>query len=150
MGYDAKNVLAQIEFIDSRILKLKFDNDLPLSQKALDFECKIDYQIGEIIPIDNGLQGTVNLSLSISSKMKRKNVFSMCIEMEGAFSCHNTMVQDIFVQFLRLNGVSMLYSIARTNIMTITGLSYPGWTIRLPMLNIASLNEIKASAERNK
>jgi len=147
MAYDANGVRAQIQFIDSRILKIVLDNNLPLSQQSLDFECNIDYALGEIITIENGLQGVVKLSLVISSKEKRKKLLTLQIDIEGAFSCSSEMTQDTFVQFLRLNGVSMLYSIARTNIMTITGLSYPGATIRLPMLNIAALNEMKDMEE---
>ena len=150
MGFDAKNVIAQIKFIDSRILKLKLDNNLPLSQKIVDFECRIDYSLGEILHAGKELQGTVTLTLSVSSKEKRKNIFSLQIDIEGAFSCDDEMAHDMFVRFLSINGVSMLYSIARTNIITITGLSYPGATIRIPMINIAALNEAKAkNPERN-
>ena len=92
------------------------------------------------------LQAHLILDLEYKAEYDGK-VFSIHIVLDGLFSTTDSD-ENRFHQMLLLNGNSALYSIARSHIITISGMSLTSGQLILPMINFVNL--MHAASNENK
>ena len=81
--------------------------------------------------------------LNIEGKKK----YSVDLSMQGCFAAPLDMEEEQFIQMLKLNGISSLYSIARGFIQSTTSQSLVSGSIILPMFNVAAYSRDKDKQE---
>ena len=134
-------------FVGSRIKKFTFTNPFihrPVNAKN---SVEVDYVVDDVTKDENGHIGIITLYVKMKLKSK-KSTSSLALELEGCFELSDESASDdAFSDMLQLNGTTMLYSIARSIIQTVTSQSYLDESVALPMLNVISLYEMKKQAK---
>ena len=134
---------SQFIFVGSKIKKFTFSNpfiNLPANAK---YTVEVDYYMDNVIKNENGHRGIVTINVKMKIRHKRE-ISSLNLDLEGCFDfADESITEENFEQMLQLNGVTMLYSIARSIIQTITSQSYLDGSVALPMINVVSLYESK-------
>jgi len=138
---------SQFVFVGSKIKKLTFTNpfiNLPANAK---YTVEVDYSVDSFTKDENGYRGIITLNVKMKIRHKR-NISSLSIDLEGCFDLSDdSIADDIFEKMLQLNGVTMLYSIARSIIQSITSQSFLDGSVALPMINVVSLYDSKKQDE---
>ena len=136
-------------FAGSKIKKLTFTNPFINPPANAKYTVEVDYSVNDIMKNENGYRGIITINIKMKIKLKN-DTSSLSLDLEGCFDlADDSITEDIFDQMLQLNGVTMLYSIARSIIQSITSQSYLDGSVALPMINVVSLYESKKQGERN-
>jgi preprotein translocase subunit SecB len=139
------------QFIDNRIVSLSVKNghlkDLNDPNLARVIE-KLDYTVTDFKELEDGYFGTLLFAIKVNAKLENKTVYSINLEVEGAFGGLNKFGdKNSFLRMLELNGSTSLLSIARSIIITVSSLSTISGQIRIPLINMLSLYEEKHKSE---
>lgn len=136
-------------FAGSKIKKLNYTNPFINLPKDARYSVDVDYTVDEAKKDDYGHRGIITLYIVMKIKHK-KNTSTLRLEIEGCFDlADDSIPDDSFEHMLQLNGTTMLYSIARSIIQTITSQSYLNGSVALPMINVISLYESKKAGRNN-
>ncbi len=129
------------------IADLSIDNQLAESD-VFDENSQIldmDYEIFNVSSDENCYFAEIKLKTKIIIKINKKKYFDMkishlgfCIAPSEAFENENS-----FYKAVELNGLASLISFARSNIASITSLTFCQGNIMLPMINVFKLNSLK-------
>lgn len=145
---DANKYTSDFQFIGNIIRKfsinnnfLTYNDDDPNIKKNLDVSHKItEISLHEDEQKNQTLLGTLNLDIKFNvSQNKHKTSISLLIE--GCFNFPFEKTKEEFINRLNINGVTALYSIARTLILNITAQSYQSGKVMLPMFNVAAYSK---------
>lgn len=137
-----------IQLIGNRIKSLILKNDFVTAPASPDAEKninKIDLDLNEVEYHDAPqntkkiMSCTAVLSLEVECAEKDKQL-SISVELEGCF-ISELGDEEEFKSLISLNGLAMLYSIARGAISGISALSLNGNNVIIPVLNFAAGRE---------
>ena len=129
-----EKALANIQLLGTQVKKIEFENDFIVfyeqddTKKYLDVsynikECSYDEKAKEYI-------GILALYIEMQVENEEKKM-ELGMELHGCFQSN---------ELLQINGTAALYSVARGLVMSITGQSYTGENIVLPMVNVFRLH----------
>lgn len=92
----------------------------------------------------------IEMKTRITIKKNRKIYFDLKITHLAFYAASKKQYQTPgeFSDAVNLNGLASLISFARSNISSITGLTFCQGNITLPMLNVFKLNELKAKSQQ--
>jgi hypothetical protein len=145
---EANKYTSDFQFIGNTIKKfniknnfLIYNDDDPNIKKYLDVSHKItEISLHEDEQKNQILFGLLNLDIKFNvSQNKYKTSISLLIE--GCFNFPLEKTKKEFISRLNLNGVTTLYSIARTLILNITAQSYQSGKVILPMFNVVAYSK---------
>lgn len=136
--------LADFQIIGNSIRNLKIKNDFISLKEKNDTKKKIDIS-HSIVSVEEMLEermilGTVvlNIKVTISSNKKKYNL-DMAIE--GCFNAPLEMGKETFINMLKVNGITSLYSIARGFVQSTTSQTLVEGNVLLPMLNVVAYSK---------
>lgn len=98
--------------------------------------------------------GILNLNINLDVTLNKQKT-SITLILEGCFNASAESLENEFIYMLNLNGVTALYSIARSIILSISAQTFHSGKITLPMFDVAAyskdLNKINSelSTEEN-
>ena len=136
--------LADFQIIGNSIKNLKIKNDFISLKEKNDTKKKIDISHSiisiEEIPEEKIILGTIVLNIKVSiSSNKKKYILDMAIE--GCFNAPVDMGEETFVNMLKVNGITSLYSIARGFVQSTTAQTLVEGNVLLPMLNVVAYSK---------
>ena len=144
---ESKSIESPFVFVCSNVEKLDVDNKL--HTYSFDNEPKrlfdIDYDIDDIVQTETDLYGSVILHFNIFLTHDDDCVMRTHADIRGVFKTNPDTDKDVFKQMLVLNGVTALYGISRGILTSISSVAFSNEIIRLPMININRLIELKHS-----
>ena len=135
---DFNKISAEIDFIGSSVKQVEIKADmiriLNNSKKSfgLDIKCskpliKDNQKFGKLLM-------QVDVSIFKEDEELEPDIFKLI--MEGIFKSSKNIEDDKFMELLNVNGGAALYSIARTKMEVLSGLTYSEGKIVLPMINV--------------
>ena len=140
-----EKALANIQLLGTQVKKIEFENDVIVfyeqddTKKYLDVsynikECSYDEKAKEYI-------GILALYIEMQVENEEKKM-KLGMELHGCFQSNEVAEtwEKEFRELLQINGTAALYSVARGLVMSITGQSYTGENIVLPMVNVFRLH----------
>ncbi len=136
--------LADFQIIGNSIKNLKIKNDFISLKEKNDTKKKIDIS-HSIVSVEEMLEekiilGTIVLNIKVSiSSNKKKYILDMAIE--GCFNAPVDMGEETFVNMLKVNGITSLYSIARGFVQSTTAQTLVEGNVLLPMLNVVAYSK---------
>ena len=142
-------ICAGLNYVGSSIKECRIDNCLTIPGSDAQYQLQLDYEFGEQRKDQRqGLQFG-RLLLHIQCKVTVENAEHLKSEMaftiEGEFCAKDSMPEYDFNQLLLVNGISALYSIARSKAEVISAMVYHRGKISLPMINVIELIKLKQS-----
>ena len=148
---DGKEVMADFQFVGNRVSSFYLETKIldTKSQKVVtDFQ--YDYTINECEVANSKYFGVIEFVIHCKAKAGRMNLFKIDLSMEGAFIGNpETLTKERFEGMLEQNGIVTLSQISRSFLLSVTSQSGINPPVRLPMINVAALNE-KKRAEKEK
>jgi preprotein translocase subunit SecB len=145
---DAK---ASINLLDSYVKELNIQIMQPPSTiNDTKNTMKIDYSISGISEQENSILGKLSLSLKIELLNQANSLCAKCeLEYLGIIGADiKTISKEDFVKMIELNGVMILYQMARPLITSITAQAGIIPPITIPLINVHKL--VKNKAENDK
>lgn len=133
--------IAQFQFIGSSISKVNFNNTLIHLPQELKRSIDVDYHIDNISQDDKATIGLITLIVDMSLKPKKniKGKTSINLRLQGCFSSDANVDTNEFEELLQINGTSLLYSIARSIIQSLTSQAFLNDSVAVPMINLYDL-----------
>lgn len=127
--------------IKNVILKVKH---MPDKGEKITYHLDVDYNILNLEESDSAYHGALELFIEIKAKSGRKNILEIKLESEAHFKGNKkTITYDQFRDMLELNGLATLSHLSRSYILAFTALSGINPPVRMPLLNIHALREMK-------
>lgn len=142
---DSKKVLADFQFVANRVSFFSIETkDINTSGNPAKIDTDIDYNILSAEKEENNYVGVIEFIAEIKAKVKKSILLKINLKMEGVFVGNPFVLTDeSFKDMLEINGVATLSHLSRSYIMstaTLAGINPP---IKLPMVNIHKLKELK-------
>jgi preprotein translocase subunit SecB len=142
---DIEKIKASFQLMASHITKFQLDNDFYYYNSLIDAERKIDvsYILQDITKDEETGEhyGTIVLNLMISVESD-KSEFQMEICSSGTFSADAELSDEVFRRMLTLNGCSVLYTLTRAKIASVTSQIFEDGCIMLPLVNFVKFREL--------
>lgn len=146
---DIKETLATLQLEKTRVVNINTSNDfvnLPQNEE-LDNNINIGNSDCVINEQNDKLYGALQLQVNVELiQIITSKKINISITLEGIFS-YDEPDKEKFRQMMLLNGLSTLYSIARSYILTISSMTLASGKITLPMINFLKLSELKQKEE---
>jgi len=143
---------ADFQLIGNRIEQLKINNDFIVIDVDSSSETKKSLKLSHLISdveIDGEGKLTGILSLNVKVKLVRaKEKCSVDLTLEGCFNASGDLGEDRFRSMLEVNGLSTLYNMARSVLISITSQAFVQGSVILPMINVFKYIEGKKEEER--
>ena len=144
---------ADFQFIDHKIKRLEINNDFSDLVRKLTYNLSLE--VTDTPAIEENEQGDFVGSVSLTVKVVGKSseqddrCISVVLELEGGFfASKDDMSLEVFNKMLQLNGLTTMYSIARSIIISVSAQCCPNGQVRLPMLNMVEVrNAMDEAAE---
>lgn len=145
---DSKKAQADFQFVANRVSLFSLETkDIDTSGNPAKIDTDIDYNILSAEKEENNFVGAVEFIAEIKAKVKKSILFKISLKMEGVFVGNPYVLTDeSFRNMLELNGVATLSHLSRSFIMSTTTLAGINPPIRLPMVNIHKLKELKKNS----
>ncbi len=143
------DIASEFQILGSSISKFNLRNDFAyfdedvVSKKLTD----ASYTMEPVVHKDGRLFGIIELFIKLEAKDKTKHKLTIALTIEGCFTAPEEMDEEQFKGMLGINGCTVLYSIARSFIISTTAQALAGGEIILPMINTFKLVE---QGEKNK
>lgn len=135
---DMTKYIADFQIVGSRIVKLKIKNDFIVLDSQEKVKRRIDIS-HEISRVDDdgqgGLVGLVVLNVSVRIQNAGKS-FQLDISTEGCFTVPNNFEREKFENMLGINGITALYGITRSAVLSISSQAFIQGNVVLPMINV--------------
>ena len=142
---NAKDVLADFQFLGNRVSKLVLDTRLIEEKGRADVTFDFDYMVNEVEKRENKFLATLSFIVEVRAKIKNKILFKVELEMEGVFAGNaEKIAQEKFVEMLEMNGLITLLHISRAYLISVTSQSGIQPPIKMPMINVLKMREKKA------
>lgn len=142
---DAKTIIADFQLAANRASKFQLETRLIESKNIqADVNFDIDFNVLSIQEEQDRFIGLLEFMVLIKAKVKNSILFKIELAMEGIFLGNpDKLSRDDFENMLKLNGVATLSHLSRSYLLSVSSLSGINPPIRLPMINVHSLNELK-------
>lgn len=148
-----KNVLSDFIFIGSVIKNINLTNKVSGLPNPTNIAINVGTSEPTIFTSEGDgaeYEGRIALKLGIDVADSEGEVQSrLSIEIEGCFGFPSHRKQEDFAEKLMLNGITALYSIARSEILSITAHTYIEGKIALPMFNVDEYYKAKIAKQEN-
>lgn len=103
-----------------------------------------DYNVEDIQRGEDKLAGVIEFIVKARATVKKRILYKVELVMEGAFGCESKQLSDEkFLEMLEVNGLITLSQISRAYIISVTSQSGITPPLRMPMINIMKLREMK-------
>lgn len=137
------NLKADFQLVSTRVVKFELETKKEESDE-IEVELKCDYDIGEIEENNEIYMGTVQFKVAFEGKKKNKKLFKIHIVYEGCFAGKKEKLGlEDFKNMLELNGIITLTHLTRSYIMSCTALAGFNPPLKLPLINVHKLREMK-------
>lgn len=146
-----EDAMAGLTLIDSVVTDMKLSNEMAL---LVDLEDKgtvdMDYEIGKAELKESCYIGEVSLSVNVYYREGRKKMFNLKLTQLGFFAAYSECYDSIeeFRDALEINGVASLISVVRATISAISSNIFAKGSIKLPLVNVYRLKELKDSQKQ--
>lgn len=148
---DVKKYISDFQILGNRVVKLRIKNDFVGLDDQESIKRKIDIT-HEILRIDKNeadeLLGLVLLNLTVRIHNAEKH-FQLDISMEGCFGAPSGTERDKFEKMLGINGVTALYSITRSAVLSISSQAFIKGSVLLPMINVLEYSKDITAAKNS-
>ncbi len=150
---DLNSIQSPFEFMGSAICEMSVQNHLlhigPQTSPKIEMQIMVSNVSHEVE--DKKFFGTVALNIKINLITKDDPIEDkITFGLEGGFCASDTIDETLFSNMLSLNGSTILYSIARGKIESISSAIFEYGKIELPVVNMNQYFEKEASkAEKN-
>ncbi|HIZ83967.1 MAG TPA: hypothetical protein H9668_06085 [Firmicutes bacterium] len=144
---DTQSIQAPFQFLGSKITKVAQTNtfDYLDSGESLKRYADVNYSIDEIAQHDNLQFGTISLYVKLQV-LSSANHYDISVDIQGTFFSDLSIDNENFKKMLGINGCTVLYSIVRAFIISLSSQSLIGGQIILPMINTFKLIEKKETS----
>lgn len=143
---DIEKIKASFQLLASHITKFSLDNGFYYYNSLTEAERKIDvsYALQGIKKDEETGEhyGTIELNLVISVESE-KSEFQMEICSSGLFSADDELPDEVFRKMLTLNGCSVLYTLTRAKVASVTSQIFEDGCVMLPLVNFVKFRELK-------
>jgi preprotein translocase subunit SecB len=148
---DLKNTVANFQFIANRISNFTLETkDMDIKGEKAKVNYDIDYNIIEIKEDEKLFIGKLEYIVVIKAKVKNKILFKIQLTMEGIFAGgKNKLSEEDFRNMIELNGIATLSHLSRAYIISATSLAGINPPVKVPMVNIHVLREMKKKKEKD-
>ncbi len=103
-----------------------------------------DYRVNDVRRKGEKALGIIEFIVKARATIKRRILFKVELVMEGAFGCESEQLSDErFLELLEINGLITLSQISRAYIISVTSQSGINPPLKMPMINIIKLREMK-------
>ncbi len=145
-----KVVLSKFIFIGNRISSFKLETrQIEIKKQKANVSFDFDYNVKGVQQHENRLLGVIEFIVKVKAKVKRRMLFKVELVMEGAFGIESGHFTDEkFYEMLEINGLVTLSQISRAYILSVTAQSGINPPVRIPMININKLREMKEQGEK--
>ena len=146
---DLKNSIADFQFIANRVSNFALETkDVDQKGEKVKVNYDIDYNIVEVKEDEKLFVGKLEYIVVIKAKVKNKILFKIQLTMEGIFAgIKNKLSQEDFKNMMELNGIATLSHLSRAYIISATSLAGINPPVKLPMINVHILREMKKKKE---
>ncbi|CCJ33852.1 hypothetical protein [Caloramator australicus] len=146
---DANKIIANFQMIASRVVKFELETkEVDEGNEKVNVKNEFDYDIINIEEFNDAYFGVVQFKTTFIAKKGKSVLFKILIVYEGKFIGNkNHLKFDDFKNMLELNGVVALSQLTRSYILSATALAGINPPVRIPMINVHMLKNIK---ENNK
>jgi len=146
---DLKNSIADFQFIANRVSNFALETkDVDQKGEKVKVNYDIDYNIVEVKEDEKLFVGKLEYIVVIKAKAKNKILFNIKLNMEGIFAgIKNKLSQEDFKNMMELNGIATLSHLSRAYIISATSLAGINPPVKLPMINVHILREMKKKKE---
>lgn len=138
-----KNVNTPLEMEHSYILECEFNNRIISIGTDTTLTNQAEVAVSNIYANDAGTKKLGNIRITVSGRLQAEaNSEAYCdykMVIEGVFSVSKEKSDEEFRKLLWYNGSSILYSIARAKLETITAMIFANGKISLPLVNMIDL-----------
>lgn len=111
-------------------------------QATLSFD--FDYNVNDVPRNEEKLLGIIEFIVKARATVKRRMLFKVELVMEGAFGCESKQLSnERFLELLEVNGLITLSQISRAYIISVTSQSGINPPLKMPMINVMKLREMK-------
>jgi len=142
-------MMADFQFLGNRVSKLNLDTRLVEPRGRVDISFDTDYNIKESQEPGVRYLGILELIIKVKATIKKKLLFKIELEMEGAFTGDaEKLTHEKFAEMLEMNGLITLLQISRAYILSVTCQSGINPPVKMPMINVFKLREQKKSQLR--
>lgn len=146
---DISKIETPFSFLGSTIRSLRIQNhSLYLGEDTNEsYGLKITLSDVSHAKEDSSFFGTVSIAIEIvitTKNDKKQDVISMVLD--GGFTAPDSIGKETFEKLLKINGATMLYSIARGKVETITSAMFVYGNISLPVINVLRYYEEEQKA----
>ncbi|ABR49271.1 hypothetical protein Amet_3132 [Alkaliphilus metalliredigens QYMF] len=142
---DSKKVLADFQLAGNRVSNFSIETkSLDTRSNTVDLNYDIDYNILEIIEDEERYVGLLEFIIIVKAKIKNSILFKINLKMEGIFIGNpKKLTLEHFEDMLELNGIATLSHLSRSYIISVSSLSGLNPPVKLPMINVHKLRELK-------
>ena len=149
---DISKIETPFSFLGSTICSLRIQNHSIYLGEDTEESYRLKITLSDVSHMkeDSDFFGTVSIAIEIAITTKNdKKQDTISMVLEGGFSAPDSIGKETFEKLLKINGATMLYSIARGKIETITSAMFVYGNISLPVINVLKYyeEEQKAAAE---
>ena len=146
---DLKNSIADFQFIANRVSNFALETkDVDQKGEKVKVNYDIDYNIVEVKEDEKLFIGKLEYIVVIKAKVNNKILFNIKLSMEGIFAgAKNKLSQEDFKNMMELNGIATLSHLSRAYIISATSLAGINPPVKLPMINVHILREMKKKKE---
>ncbi|ABP66250.1 hypothetical protein Csac_0627 [Caldicellulosiruptor saccharolyticus DSM 8903] len=142
---DIDMIKADFQIISSRVVKFELETrDWNEEKENISVSNNYDYEIIKLEENEQLYYGVLHFKSYFTAKVKNKLLFKVNIIYEGAFigKKEKLGMQD-FKNMLELNGIVTLAHLTRAYVISCTALAGFNPPVRLPLINIHKLKEMK-------
>jgi preprotein translocase subunit SecB len=151
---NVKKISSSFQLLDTIVTELNIKNEIAQIgrcdiRQANKFD--VDYGIESIEQNEDAFFGSVFVTVRFVIKDGKKTDLDLFVREVGYFGgSAKVFSEEDFKKALTINGVASLISVVRSTIMTITNQIFTSGNVKIPLLNVMQLNELKEHASNNK
>lgn len=140
-----KNILADFQFIANRVSNFTIETkDIDTKGERVKTNFDIDYNIKELKEDERLFISKLEYIVVIKAKVKNRILFRIKLIMEGIFAGNkNKLSEEEFKNMVELNGIATLSHLSRSYIISATSLAGINPPVKVPMVNVYILREMK-------
>lgn len=148
---EANKIVANFQMIASRVVKFELETkEVNNGKEKVNVKNSFDYEVIKIEEHEEAYYGVVQFKTDFVAKIGRNTLFKIFIVYEGKFVGNKSSLrEEDFKKMLELNGVVALSQFTRSYVLSATALAGINPPVRLPMININQLKELKEEMKRS-
>lgn len=149
---NVEKIKADFQIISSRVVKFELETkDYKEEKENINVSNTYDYEIIKLEEDEQLYYGVLQFKSCFAAKVKNKLLFKVNVIYEGIFAGKKEKLnmQD-FKNMLELNGIVTLAHLTRAYVISCTALAGFNPPVRLPLINIHKLKEMKGQTSAQK